>query len=441
MSRRTLVNSGEMALQKVNSSKIQKAVSFGMNNDLMKTQPPPPIQRGTTSKSQSEFYPAEQGGYPVYSHYSMDSYDAVSNYEPNPFAGQMIDAHGRLMRDMTHYVDPDYSPEEIPKFITVWQKPQMTLATDWAWTSPFAFPDIPQVVKLIRMDIFEKDLPKLQIGTIDRKESVEIRNTEEWYPVRSIFFLNVPTPYTSELLLESTGPPRRSKYRPYNKENGRDLSKWNLVTKINAYITPMGIPGSSTFHIDYTDFPDRYFISPKDDPELGNRRLYRFAAYSATQYFIYEKKVHHETLDAEGGDGYTYYIEAGPIAYAKKDWKIIGSFYGFDHQLTNTSQYTIFRRLDPFPRMHIALQNIERSEEWNQDLKFFAYDIPIPGTAKYSLQHCLRSIYSNSASVPRHRLTTEDPWLPWEFRMNIYTFPAELSDCTILPYDIAKMLR
>lgn len=124
------------------------------------------------------------------------------------------------------------------------------------------------------------------------------------------------------------------------------------------------------------------------------------------------------------------------MVFARKDWKIIGSFYGFDHQLTNTSLFTVYRRSDPFQRMIIALQNIERSEEWDQELKFYAFDIPVPGTAKYTLQHCLRSVHSNEASVPRHRLTTEDPRLPWEFRMNIYAFPAELTDCTVEPYDI-----
>jgi hypothetical protein len=33
--------------------------------------------------------------------------------------------------------------------------------------------------------------------------------------------------------------------------------------------------------------------------------------------------------------------------------------------------------------------------------------------------------------VRRHRLTLEHPRLPWEFRMNIYVFPAGLEDCTI----------
>lgn len=42
-----------------------------------------------------------------------------------------------------------------------------------------------------------------------------------------------------------------------------------------------------------------------------------------------------------------------------------------------------------------------------------------------------RSINSTDAGIRRHRLTLEHPRLPWEFRMNIYVFPAALQDCTI----------
>ena len=96
--------------------------------------------------------------------------------------------------------------------------------------------------------------------------------------------------------------------------------------------------------------PDRYFISTDLEVPLGRRRLagrfyfifknsklnifdydadwktifgrmFRFAAYPATQYYILEKKVHHEALEAEGGFGLTYTIEKGPIIFAKLGWR------------------------------------------------------------------------------------------------------------------------
>lgn len=52
-----------------------------------------------------------------------------------------------------------------------------------------------------------------------------------------------------------------------------------------------------------------------------SRRLYRFGAYSATQYYILEKEIFHEALDAEGGTGFTYLVQPGPIIFAKKNWR------------------------------------------------------------------------------------------------------------------------
>jgi hypothetical protein len=282
---------------------------------------------------------------------------------------------------------------------------------------------------LKRLDVFESDKPYLQQATTNIDASRRIRNTAGWLPVRSIFFLDVATSLTTTLLVETTGPPKRNKYRLEGKENQRDFSTWVKQESLNAFIGADRIPGTCDLYSDFCDLPDRYFLSSSQDPELGSRRQYRFAAYTATQYFILEKRVFSEQLAAEGGWGLTYTIERGPIVTGLKGWRLIGSFFGFDHQLSGSSKYTIYRRPDPFPRMLIALDNILRAEEWDSSLQFYAFDIPVPGTILYTLQHCLRSINSAEASIPRHRLTTEFPKNPWEFRMNIYVFPAALEDC------------
>jgi hypothetical protein len=71
------------------------------------------------------------------------------------------------------------------------------------------------------------------------------------------------------------------------------------------------------------------------------------------------------------------------------------------------------------------------SEEWETLFSFYAYDVPIPGSCVYQLQHVVRSINSTDPAVRRHRLTTEHPRLPWEYRMSLYVFPAEIEDCTV----------
>ncbi len=359
---------------------------------------------------------------------------AVVGYIPPP-DGHIVDAEGRLLKSANALIDPELQPEDVNVFVTKFQPLSMSSPMDWSWTTKIVWPDFEKSVQFRKLDLYERQLPHLQIGTFDREDSLGVRRTDRWYPVRSVFFVDQPGSMTFDLLLESSGPPRRSKFRPKEKQNNRDLTKWLPADSAIAFHGPTAAQGSCQFYVDYADMPDRYFISSEDLPSLGHRRTYRFAAYSATQYYILEKRVVHQTLDAEGGSGLTYYIESGPIAYARKDWKLIGSFYGFDHHIPGSSLFTVFRRMDPFPRMLIALQPIQNAHEWDNSIQFYAFDVPAPNTAKYTLQHCLRSIYSMEASVPRHRLTTEDPRLPWEFRMQMFCMPATLDDCTVLPYN------
>ena len=83
--------------------------------------------------------------------------------------------------------------------------------------------------------------------------------------------------------------------------------------------------------------------------------------------------------------------------------------------------------------MMIAIGKIEKEEEWTLAATFYAFDIPVPNTVSYQIQHCLRSIQSISANVPRHRITLGDDVShpPWEFSMTLYVFPAEKEDCVL----------
>lgn len=341
------------------------------------------------------------------------------------------DAEGRLLKLVKNVVNYDEMPENLDTYVSKWETVKLSSKIDWDWTSRFAWPDIKDsIVHLKRLDVYQTDAPISQQATTDITLSRKMRNTPGWYPVQSIFFLDVPTPMTFELKIEATGPPRRHMFRPSNKSNPRDLSSWVEKEKVLAYIGPDRIPGTTAFYVDYCDLPDRYFISHSSDAILGRRRLYRLAAYASVQYFVLEKRVFHELLAEEGGYGTTYQIVEGPIPFAQYGWRVIGSFYGFTHQLPSTSRYTVYQRQDPFPRMLIALEAIQNAEEWDSSISFYAFDIPIPNTALYTVQHCLRSIYSTNAAIPRHRITTQESRLPWEFRMNLYLFPADLEDCT-----------
>jgi hypothetical protein len=363
-----------------------------------------------------------------YDEYEQDY--AVVPFDDSIPPGHVHDEMGRLLKP-AHLIVRDEHPERYELFVSKWLEQKLSSKVDWEWTSRIVWPDLPYTVLLKRLDVFECELPKLQQATTDITVSRRIRNTPGWYPVQSIFFMDRPSSLTVDILVESTGPPKRNKFRPVGKDNQRDFSTWVLQEKLHAFFGADRIPGATDLFSDYCDLPDRYFISSDPEPPIGSRRLYRFAGYAATQYFILEKKVFSEELAAEGGFGLTYTIEPGPMVTGLTGWRILGSFYGFNEKLDGSSCFTVYRRSDPFPRVLIAMSDILNAEEWDSSIRFYAFDVPVPGTTLYTLQHCLRSIYSAEASIPRHRLTTEHPHNPWEFRMNMYVFPAALEDCSI----------
>lgn len=356
------------------------------------------------------------------------AYEKAPGYAPP--AGHHVDAHGRLLGAPPKQEDP-WEPEDYGTFVSEFKAPYM--AAKQEGISKYAWPDIPEDVRLKRLDIFELDYPKTQQATTDRQESQRIRATPSWYFVQSIFMLNVRCPYSREVQISSTGPPRRHRYIVKGKTNARDLSTWVDRETILPYIGSERIPGTGDFSIDYCDGPDRYFINEQETPDLGRRRLYRFAAYPATQYYILEKRIYHKSLESEGGSGLSYILERGPYCFMKKGWKLIGSFFAFDKELTGSSLFTVYARDDPFPRMHICVGPIARPEEWRVQAQFYAFDIPLPGTCFFTVQHCTRSIYTAAANVSRMRITTADATTPWEFRMMIYVYPAELDDTQLTP--------
>lgn len=339
------------------------------------------------------------------------------------------DAEGRLLKDASLLVNEAYVPEDLDVYVSKFQTQTLSAEKDWAWTTNYPWPELSFIVKLKRLDIFQTDAPLSQLATTDLEESHRIRNAEDWYPVRSLFLMDRALPITKQINIEATGPPKRHRFKPHDKSNPRDFTGWLPKETIHAFVGADRIPGVKEISIDYCDLPDRYFLTTDEEPELGRRRLFRFGAYSATQYYICEKKVFHEALDSEGGSGMTYIILPGPTAFAKKGWRVIGSFFGFDEQLTGSMKVTVYTRTDPFERMLIALAPIEKAWEWDGSISFYAFDIPVPSTMCYTVHHCNRSIYSISAVIPRHRMTTEDPRTPWEFRMRLYVMPASLEDC------------
>ena len=350
-------------------------------------------------------------------------------YGVAPPEGHVVDKDGRLLAEPPVPDDP-WAAEDYVTFVSEYKAPFYSKrVAGQIWK--YVWPDIEEEVLLKRLDIFMIDFPLSQQAATDLAESRRIRATPNWFPLQSIFLLNKSTPFTREIVISSTGPPRRHKFIVKGKNNTRDLSSWIDRETILAYIGSERIPGTSDFSIDYCDGPDRYFISEDAVPEMGRRRLYRFAAYPSTQYYILEKRIYHESLESEGGSGLSYQIVRGPFCFMRKGWKLAGSFFAFDKELSGSSLFTVYSRDDPFPRIQIAVGPIARAEEWTVSVQFYAFDIPLPGTCYFTVQHCTRSIYTAAANVSRMRMTVADPVTPWEFRMFCYVYPAELDDCQL----------
>jgi hypothetical protein len=364
---------------------------------------------------------------------SGDQAYQVRFYEPP--IGHIIDCDGRLLNDPRGLLDPDTLPEDdLNAYVSKWQAQIPSPIRDWHWSSKVVWPEVSHVVALRRLDFYELAIPRLHVVSADLEESRRLRACGDYIQVFTLFSADFRNPLTVDLVLESTGPPRRSRFRPINKQNNRDTSKWVEVTRLPVFHGVAGVQGAVLCYVDYQDFPDRYFLSFDEHAAIGCRRTFQFGAYSATQYYIIEKQVEHELLDSEGGKGISCTVAVGPICYARKDYNLVGSFFGFHAQLPGSSKYTVYQRIDPFPRMMISMSVIERDEEWPEQFSFYAFDIPIPHAVRYSVHHSIRSIHTNRASIPRHRLTTDDPRTPWEFRMHMYVMPAALEDVTIFPY-------
>jgi hypothetical protein len=144
--------------------------------------------------------------------------DIVGHRTTNGAQQDLRDSQGRLLDHSKMEAENHKNPEDLDLFISCWIPQRMASKSDWAFSSRFVFPDILDcAVCLQRLDLFESSLPRTQQATINPAESLRIRRSEGWFPVRSFFVLENPTIYTKPLCIESCGPPRRHRVRVWLK--------------------------------------------------------------------------------------------------------------------------------------------------------------------------------------------------------------------------------
>jgi len=377
----------------------------------------------TSNDNASLEYGENQGYYDEWGQW-IESYTA-----PPP----IIDEDGRVLDPSKIKEEDPYEVEDLELFLSQWQTPRTSSLKSAVHASKCVWPEEKEIVTLKRLDVYETSTPNLsQLMSAERRESLRIRQDTNYSLKMSLFFTNQPnSAHTKEVVIESAVAPKRNRLRPIDKRNARDLTPWTARESLHSFCAGLNILGSTEYFVDWEDAPDRYCVTRTEDPRGGWRRLYRFSAYPITQYFLISREVDHEILKSEGGKGQTYVLERGNSVYAYKHWRLALSFYGFDLQLPSANKYTVYEAYEPFLRMMISMGPISHTEEWTEKFSFYAFDVPVAGTVPLQLQHCIRSIHTTAAGVNRHRLTAEDPILPWQFRFTIFVYPATLEECSV----------
>jgi hypothetical protein len=137
---------------------------------------------------------------------TSESYENGSCEDGNSF---QLDSLGRLLKPFYGTITDDDVPEELNLFVSNWKTIKHSSKVDWTWTTKYPWSEVNGIVNLKRLDVYSTDSPSSQQATTNIIESRELRKNPEWSTVRSLFFLDVNTEHTVELLIESTGPPVR----------------------------------------------------------------------------------------------------------------------------------------------------------------------------------------------------------------------------------------
>lgn len=302
-------------------------------------------------------------------------------------------------------------------FIVSWQQQQ--IIEDESYTR-IVFTD--GYSGLRRLHVFQAEIPSTrQQFILDEAESRKVRQRSEWNHIRTLFCPCSSSDITKSYTVETADPPRRHRLRPLDKLNNRDLAVWSPHSNIDSLLTVT--KGSAEYFIDYADSPDRYVLSPDAmGATPGWRRLYRFIAFPATQYYI---------MATEYNGNTSCFIASGQSIAVDPGWTLIGSFYGFDKQVPGSNRYTIFTRQDPFPRMLMSSEDVLQPEGWSVSEIFYAFDIPLPRTCPYLVKHAVPSVLKqHDHFVSRHKLTTLEYEREWDFRLRFFVYPASIEDCT-----------
>lgn len=130
--------------------------------------------------------------------------DASGEYYSVDYAGDSL-----VSNESEHIFE---EAEEESLFLSEWNEQVPASKMEEDAMSMCVWPYIDNIVRLKRLDIYQCMEPKAQQASSDPLESLRIRRSENWYNVRSIFFLDQSLAFTKELCIETgNGPIRRQR--------------------------------------------------------------------------------------------------------------------------------------------------------------------------------------------------------------------------------------
>ena len=188
-----------------------------------------------------------------------------------------------------------------------------------------------------------------------------------------------------------------------------------LETSLTGFwAMPEPTPGSTPFSVDWTSSPDRYVLSRRHLPELSWLRCFRFLAYAAHKFHVYEC-----------ARPQCYRVERDHYVMVEEGWRLLFAFYAFEDQVPGTMRYYVQEQDGPHFRTRVGMQpdHTER-KGWRDKFSFCAFDVAVPGTCKLKVHYAVQSTEEAVESPEQYRIYTGDHWGMWEHKFDFFAYSA-----------------
>jgi len=279
----------------------------------------------------------------------------------------------------------------------------------------------------IRVHVLETKNPLREALLLD---SEKIR--KDW-TVKLIFFAYKSfMPNTIEYEITHSKDQYRTRLLAKNK--GRkarfDVSKWLYLEKSEGglssfYAYPMKTPDCTQFSVDYEASPDRYFTDSNGKLHWKRNRCFSFCAFKGAKFCVFECKQARSYRIVE-----QYHFnkkrEVNDFDDICDHWTCILAFYAFKDFAPGTQKYFVQESHEPHCRFRISLVPQRKNNDWKDLTYFYAWDIAMPNTSKFSVQYKIPGKDDDRSLTEQSRIFINDCWGNWIHKLYFYAHPSSL---------------